>query len=72
MTFTYTPPDIIKQWEECKCAYDDANSMWEAQGKWRPDTVRPWFIRLGELATSFKSVHGIAFDPHNRPLQNAA
>jgi hypothetical protein len=54
---------IAEDWAYVMQAHTDAREMWDAQGKWRPDTVKPWLEDLADKARHFKSKHGIEFDP---------
>lgn len=61
---------LITDWERCKKAHEAFEQMDEAQGKWIPATVQPFFERLHELATAFKNVHDMDFDPERHPLSS--
>jgi hypothetical protein len=63
---------IAEDWQTCKQAHTDALQMQDAQGKWRPDTVKPWLNDLADKAGHFKSKHGVEFDPSKPITQQEA
>jgi hypothetical protein len=65
--YQFSKDHIAADWQWCKRAHADAKQMWDLQGGFAPESVRPFYDRLADLAMTFESVHGLEFNP-NAPI----
>ncbi len=59
-----TPTSQMQEdWSLCKTAYDDAVFYTGVSKGWAEASTQGWRDRLAELATEFKAMYGVEFDP---------
>lgn len=63
MPHQFSRNHIAKDWSVCKQPCDDAVLFTGVSKGWAEESTQSWRDHLAELAETFKSVHGIEFNP---------